>query len=278
MIRVKLYHWVVALGLVLVYSSASNAFSDFRKAINDMASSSTHERGSGAEGSFSKISLVIPQNLDLSTAPRNLQSAPASVGATNQTELTNNAAYSPAFVEQLLSKVTPGEDSLITAAPEPEDPLRIVIPAIELDAPVVPAEVYLENVDGKDYLQWMVPNEFAAGWHMTSARLGEIGNTVFNGHHNVYGEVFRHLVDLNVGDLIVLYGDKNKYSYVITNKMIFSEKFQGAEVREDNAQWILPSQDERITLNTCWPYETNTHRLVIVAIPTMDEQLVRYSR
>jgi LPXTG-site transpeptidase (sortase) family protein len=29
----------------------------------------------------------------------------------------------------------------------------------------------------------------------------------------------------------------------------------------------MPSTDERLTLITCWPYETNTHRLIIVALP-----------
>lgn len=39
------------------------------------------------------------------------------------------------------------------------------------------------------------------------------------------------------------------------------------DVRMDNARWILPSTDERLTLVTCWPAKSNTHRLIIVASP-----------
>ena len=35
----------------------------------------------------------------------------------------------------------------------------------------------------------------------------------------------------------------------------------------ENAAWIMPSEDERLTLVTCWPYTSNTHRLIIVARP-----------
>jgi sortase A len=34
-----------------------------------------------------------------------------------------------------------------------------------------------------------------------------------------------------------------------------------------NALWIMPSKDERLTLITCYPYDSNTHRLIIVARP-----------
>jgi sortase A len=38
-------------------------------------------------------------------------------------------------------------------------------------------------------------------------------------------------------------------------------------VRLQNAQWIQPTTDERLTLVTCWPYNDNSHRLIIVARP-----------
>ncbi|HID54608.1 MAG TPA: sortase, partial [Anaerolineae bacterium] len=33
------------------------------------------------------------------------------------------------------------------------------------------------------------------------------------------------------------------------------------------AEWIMPTEDERITLVTCWPYTDNTNRLIVVAQP-----------
>lgn len=158
--------------------------------------------------------------------------------------------------------------STLTVTPEPIWlPDRIVIPAIELDAPAVPATLRMIEYLGKTYPQWKVPNSFTAGWAPTSASLGISGNTVFFGHHNEYGEVFAHLVDLQVNDLIMVYSGEKKFAYIIALKMILPERNQPIQTRLQNAAWILPSADERITLLTCWPYTTNTHRLIIVAIP-----------
>jgi sortase A len=49
--------------------------------------------------------------------------------------------------------------------------------------------------------------------------------------------------------------------------MILPERDQPLQVRLKNAQWVASSQDERLTLITCWPFNSNTHRLVIVATP-----------
>jgi len=156
----------------------------------------------------------------------------------------------------------------VVADPRAGQPTRIVIPAIGLDADVV--EVNLEQVkadDGESYYQWQVPTGYMAGWHSNSARLGTVGNTVLNGHHNIYGEVFRSLVDLEAGDEITIYDKNRAYNYHVTDKEILPERGEPLEVRLENAKWIEPTADERITLITCWPYTNNTHRLVIVAQP-----------
>jgi LPXTG-site transpeptidase (sortase) family protein len=164
-------------------------------------------------------------------------------------------------------------DNAVAFIPPPQVPVRIVIPSIDLNAPVVPAPVDFETIAGKEFLQWFVPDEFAVGWHTTSAMLGETGNTVLNGHHNVFGEVFGSLVDVTEGDMIWVESDHYRYSYQITNKMILPEKYEQLDVRMNNAQWILPTVDQRLTLISCWPYESNTHRLIIVAIPLGQEEI-----
>ncbi len=177
-------------------------------------------------------------------------------------------------VEPLSVKADPpqSENAPVVQLP-PEVPVRIVIPSIGLDAPIVPAPVDFEKIAGKEFLQWFVPDEFASGWHTTSAMLGETGNTVLNGHHNAFGEVFVSLVDLNVGDFIWVESAQSRFKYQIANKMILSEKYEQLDVRMNNAQWILPSIDERLTLISCWPYETNTHRLLLVARPLGREEI-----
>lgn len=146
-------------------------------------------------------------------------------------------------------------------------PERLLIPTIDLDAPVSGIGLAQVQNSGQTYYQWQVPNEFRAGWHNTSAPLGRAGNTVLNGHHNINGEVFRHLVDLKIGAEIVVYDRENAYSYVVAQVEILPERGQPLEIRKANARWIAPTEDERLTLITCWPYEDNSHRVVVVAYP-----------
>ncbi|MCA9936801.1 MAG: sortase, partial [Anaerolineales bacterium] len=184
----------------------------------------------------------------------------------------------PTAESPVLLSETPNEeiypDYFVSAAdavvtdPLAGQPLRIVIPSIDLDAGIV--SVNLEQMtgdDGESYYQWQVPAGFLAGWHSNSARLGVNGNTVLNGHHNIYGEVFGSLVDLEEGDEITLYDKNQAYTYHVTTKEILPERGEPLEVRLENAKWIEPTADERITLITCWPYTSNSHRLVIVAQP-----------
>ena len=180
----------------------------------------------------------------------------------------------PLLPDSPVSAIAPAsEENLVTLAealsrgPRPGVPQRIVIPQITLDAPVERIGVEPVVSGGNTYYQWLVPEGFRAGWHDNSALLGQPGNTVLNGHHNIYGEVFRDLVELNEGDTIILYDAERAYTYQVTHKEIFLERGQSIQVRLQNAQWIAPTPDERITLVTCWPYTDNSHRLVVVAEP-----------
>jgi LPXTG-site transpeptidase (sortase) family protein len=156
-----------------------------------------------------------------------------------------------------------------TPTPDPASlvPSRLVIPAINLDAPILEVGWETEEVDGQMVSSWIVPDSFVAGWHKTSALPGQIGNTVLNGHHNIHGEVFRDLLKLQPGDEIVVYAGGTVHYYSVTERHILEEKGQPVEVRMQNAQWITPTEDERLTLVTCWPYTNNTHRLVVVGLP-----------
>lgn len=142
-------------------------------------------------------------------------------------------------------------------------PTRIVIPAIALDAPIEPVGWNQEN----GVSAWDIPNHFAAGWLQTSAPLGQPGNTVLDGHHNIAGEVFRYLVNLKPGDLIEVYANDRRFVYTVVARHILPDRDQPIEIRRQNALWIQPTWDERLTLVTCWPYTNNTHRLIVVAKP-----------
>ncbi|MDA1329792.1 MAG: sortase [Chloroflexi bacterium] len=146
-------------------------------------------------------------------------------------------------------------------------PDRIEIPSIALEAVIVPVNFVEFEFEGEKYQQWLAPETRAVGWHSTSVGLGVAGNTVLNGHHNIKGQVFRDLYQVQVGQQINLYSEGELFSYVIVYTDILPERNQPLEVRLANAEWIEPTEDERITLITCWPYESNTHRVVVVAVP-----------
>jgi sortase A len=146
-------------------------------------------------------------------------------------------------------------------------PDRISIPSLRLDATVLPVPPKVIEYEGQTYQQWTAPDSYAAGWHNSSASLGLPGNTVINGHHNIWGDLFRYIDTLKAGDLIHLYADDHEFTYVVGSTMILPEKFESLDTRLENARWILPSDDERITLITCWPFDSNTHRVVVVAVP-----------
>lgn len=151
-------------------------------------------------------------------------------------------------------------------APATSPPTRIVAPAIGLDAKVVPVGWKVEDQNGKKVAVWEVA-DFAAGWHENSALPGAVGNIVLSGHHNIKGEVFRHVVDLKVGDSVHLYVGDRRFDYVVRRTMIVKEKGEPQEKRLENARWIARSDDIRLTLVTCWPYANNTHRVIVVALP-----------
>ncbi len=152
---------------------------------------------------------------------------------------------------------------LLVATPAAADglpPERLAIPSIGLDAPIVPVGWRITRQGSV----WEVPDD-AVGWHRTSARLGEPGNLVLSGHHNIKGMVFRRLKDVQVGDALTIYAGDVAYAYVVTERMILREAGQTVAQRLANARWIGPFDDERVTMVTCYPPWANTHRLVVVA-------------
>ena len=170
-------------------------------------------------------------------------------------------------LSQLPSEARLDEAPTALRDPVPGQPVRIVIPDLNVDAPVWEVGLEWVTADGKSFYQWQVPNAYAAGWHNSSALLGEKGNTVLNGHHNIYGEIFRDLVNLPLGAEIILYDQERAYTYRVSKNERLLERGQPLAVRVTNARWMESKPDERITLVSCWPYTDNSHRVIVVAVP-----------
>ena len=133
---------------------------------------------------------------------------PAEIGEGPQIILEDNTQFQPeAAVAQANSQLQSylidefeGDDGELNEYFEPI-PEHIVIPSIDLDASIGYASLRDVKLFGDTYQQWVAPSD-EVGWHYRSALLGQSGNTVLNGHHNAFGEVFVSLVDTNVGDII----------------------------------------------------------------------------
>jgi sortase A len=185
---------------------------------------------------------------------------------TNVAEITATLLPSPtASAREVLSSLqTPTPTK---AQPEQGLPSRLVIPAINLEAPIVTVGFVNYVVDGQKATTWSVPNYFAVGWHHTSAPPGQPGNTVLNGHQFIYGGVFRNLSMLQQNDEIIVRAGDTEHHYRVAEQHIVEEEGQPLAVRANNARWIMPTGDERLTLITCAPDGSSTHRLIIVAFP-----------
>jgi sortase A len=158
-----------------------------------------------------------------------------------------------------------------TPTSAPAYPARIVIPSVGVDAPVVPISWHTVTVNGQAQPVWDVPDSYAVGWHETSAPLGTYGNTVLNGHNTTNGEVFRDLYTMETGDTIVVHSEDTVFTYTVENVLILPEAGQPLEVRLENARYILPTDDERLTLVTCHPYGSLRNRLIVIAHPTVGD-------
>jgi sortase A len=123
-------------------------------------------------------------------------------------------------------------------------PIRIAIPKLEIDAPVIA---------GTD---WEALKR-GAGHYLGSAFPGERGNMVITAHNDIFGELFRYLDELEPGDEFTVYDAlERKYEYVVRTKRIV----------EPNEVSVLNSSPEPLaTLITCYPYLIDSQRLVVQA-------------
>jgi LPXTG-site transpeptidase (sortase) family protein len=117
-------------------------------------------------------------------------------------------------------------------------------------------------------VEWAAPNSRAVGWHNNSGRMGEGRNIVLNGHNNIYGAVFRKLYTLKPGDTIRLgAGDLIKTYRVEEVTRVAERDLSVAERAASAARFINPAEDDRLTIVSCWPEWSNSHRVYVLARP-----------
>lgn len=116
------------------------------------------------------------------------------------------------------------------------------IPSIKLDAPVYEgtSDILLKK---------------GLGWYKESASPGE-GNTAIAGHRDIYGSWFKDLDKLNIGDEIILEFQQTEFLYRVESVFI---------TEANDWSVILPHDENILTLTTCHPLGSSTHRLIVKA-------------
>ena len=121
--------------------------------------------------------------------------------------------------------------------------IRIEIPAMNLDAPVVQGDGWEELKKG-------------VAQHIGSSDPGEAGNVVLSAHNDVYGELFRDLDKLQPGDQVILYTQQRQYLYIVDRTEI---------VEPTQVEVMASTGAPTVTLISCYPYLIDKQRIVVFA-------------
>jgi len=128
-----------------------------------------------------------------------------------------------------------------TAAPD--QAVRIQIPSINVDAPIVQG-------DGWEQLKKGV------GQYVGSPDPGQDGNVVLSAHNDVYGELFRYLDRLVPGDQVIIYTQQRQYVYIVDRTVL---------VEPTAVEVMASSGSPTVTLISCYPYLVDKQRIVVFA-------------
>jgi sortase A len=124
-----------------------------------------------------------------------------------------------------------------------EQAIRIQIPNLNVDAPVVQG-------DGWEQLKKGVAQ------HVGSADPGRDGNVVLSAHNDVYGELFRYLDRLQPGDRVILYTQQRQFIYIVDRTVI---------VEPTAVEVMASTGGPTVTLISCYPYLVDNQRIAVFA-------------
>lgn len=126
----------------------------------------------------------------------------------------------------------------------PAQAIRIQIPAIGVDAPIVQG-------DGFEQLKKGV------GQFVGSPNPGENGNVVLSAHNDIFGEIFRELDKLQPGDAVIVYTNQRQHTYIVTATQV---------VEPTRVEVMAASPNPTVTLISCYPYLIDNQRIVVSAV------------
>ncbi len=130
------------------------------------------------------------------------------------------------------------------APPTDQTALRLIIPKLNLDQTIVQGTDWEALKQGIGQLQNGV------------TPVNSTGNLVLNAHNDIYGELFRHLDQLEAGDRFQVQTRTDIFTYEVTSWDLYKPTEVG----------ILESRGEpTATLISCYPYQVDTERIVVFA-------------
>jgi sortase A len=144
----------------------------------------------------------------------------------------------PLHLQQWVQPAPPQPVPTPSAGP----PTRIVIPRIGVDAPIVEGVAWEDLKKGVGHLPG-------------SAHPGERGNLYLAAHNDIFGEIFRYLDKVELGDEFFVYSGMQSFHYVVTAKRI---------IAPTDVSVMYPTTEPIATLQTCYPYLVDSQRIVVI--------------
>jgi sortase A len=117
------------------------------------------------------------------------------------------------------------------------------------------APIYDRGTSAKGIM--LIAPGYAVTHYAFSAPFGS-GNTFLYGHDDIQGNIFGHLYDLAPGDLVQVNVGGATQVYRVTGHQIVPPTAVGI---------LAPTPDVRLTIMTCWPFNVDTKRWVVTAVP-----------
>jgi sortase A len=145
----------------------------------------------------------------------------------------------PEHLQARLEAITPQP----VPTPGPEHATRIVIPAIAVDHPVVEGDDWEALKLGVGHTPW-------------SVNPGQAGNGVLSAHNDIFGEIFRRLPEMELGDEIFVHTGAQIYGYVVKATRV---------IEPAQVEVMYPTKDPVLTLISSYPYLVDNKRVVVIA-------------
>lgn len=105
------------------------------------------------------------------------------------------------------------------------------------------------------------------GYYALTPKIGGGGNSVMIGHV-APGRVFNKLLEVQIGDIVRVTDEHYEEHYYQVQEIIrFPYEVGTPEDHQIGFDYMYDNSEERITLVTCYPEYTWTHRFVVRAVP-----------